>query len=128
MAGLPFLGLVVAIILVLLTVYLFLQHTFGFRVFLLLEAALAIFITVIVFPQLIDFLMGFLKVGVRGLFVLTVGVLGAYLLIYGLYVAQTRQERMIIRLIQEVALLRYQVEHGDAGREDNETILKEASS
>ena len=85
---------------------------------------MVIFITVVVFPQLIDFLMGFLKVGVRALFVLTVGVLGAYLLIYGLYVAQIRQEKMMIKLIQEVALLRYQIEHRGAGRKDNEPDVR----
>jgi hypothetical protein len=128
MAGLPFLGLVVAITLALVTAYMFLRRTFSFRVFLLLEAILAIFITAVVFPQSIDFLMGFFRVGVRSLFILTVGVLGAYLLIYGLYVAQTRQEKMMIKLIQEVALLRYQIEHRGEGRENNEPMPKETSS
>jgi hypothetical protein len=117
MAGLPLIGLVVAIILVLLTAYLFLRHTFSFRVLLLLEAVLTVFITVVVFPQSIDYLMAFFQVGVRGLFVLTVGVLGAYLLIYGLYIMHTKQERMIVKLIQEIALLRYQIECQGSERE-----------
>lgn len=125
--GLPFLGLVVGVSLALLTAYLFWRRTFSFRVFLLLEVALAIFVAAIFFPQLTDFLMSRLRVGVRGLFVLTVGVLGTYLLLYGLYIAHIRQEKMIIKLIQEVALLRYQIEYGGAGHENDEPVLKETS-
>lgn len=128
MAGLPFLGLVTAVVLILLTIYLFLKGTVGFRTFLLLEAVLALFILAIVFPQSIDFLMSLLDVGVRGLFVLTVGVLGAYLLLYGLYTAQARQEKMLIESIQEISLLRYRIEFGDAMDENNVHAPREAPS
>jgi len=112
LTGLPLLGLVGAVAIALLTLYLFLRRIITPRLFLLLEAAAVVGILAAVFPQSIDFVMDFLQIDVRGLFVLAVGLLGGYFLLYVLYVTYARQERKIVRLFQEVALLRYQVEHG----------------
>ena len=110
-SGLALLAVLMALGLALVTGYLLWKRTISLRVFLVLETILALACLVILTPGLVPSLMALLRVEVRGLFLLTCGVLGAYLFVYAIYVRQTRQRQAILRLIQEVALLRGKLEN-----------------
>lgn len=120
--GLFFIGLILSVILTILTFLAFWKGRLGIRSFvlwILLSLGLAVFS---LFPDLIDLLARLLSVQVRGLFVLTTGLLIAYALIYASYVSQRTIEKTVQRLNQEISLLHYRLEynidegtHGDSG-------------
>lgn len=109
--GLFFVGFVLSIALVIFTLFAFLKGRLGIRSFVfwvLLSLGLAV---LSLFPEFIDWFALLISVRVRGLFVLTIGLLVAYILIYASYLSQRAMERTVQRLSQEVSLLRYRLEY-----------------
>lgn len=86
----------------------------GFVLWFFWSASLAIFSF---FPGLIDFVAHLLSVQVRGLFVMTIGLVGAYILVYSLYISQRSTERTVQRFCQEISLLRYKLEYNLSERD-----------
>jgi hypothetical protein len=105
-------GFVVALGVAGLTLFLFLRERVTVRQLVFWETVSLGVAVLAAFPGLIEWLAGLIGVTQRGIFVLTMGVLGAYALVYYLSVYQRRNEKEIRRLNQEMALLRYQMEYG----------------
>jgi len=109
--GLFAVGFVASLMLGGLTLYLFLSRRISIRQFVFWEGLLLGLLILAVFPGLIDWLASLINVGVRGLFVLAMGLLGVYIIVYNLSVRQHKHEKQVQHLSQEVALLRYQLEY-----------------
>lgn len=110
--GLFAIGFVASLVLGAGTMYLFLSKQIGIRQLIYWEGLSVGLLILSVFPGITDWLASLMGVGVRGLFVLTLGLLGAYTLSYNLLFRQYRIEKRIWELSQEIALLRYELEYG----------------
>lgn len=106
-------GAALAAILVLFSAIAFKRGRLGVRAFVAWTLLSLVILAFSLSPGLVDWLARLLTVEARGLLVLTVAVTIAYLLIWGSYLAQRRTERTCQRLAQEIALLRYELEHSD---------------
>jgi hypothetical protein len=111
--GLFLIGFVLAIVLAIFTLVAFLKGRLGIRSFALWILLSLVLAGLSLFPQLIDWLAFLISVRVRGLFVLTIGLLVAYILVYASYLSQRTTEKTVQRLSQEVSLLRYRLEYND---------------
>jgi hypothetical protein len=118
--GLFVVGFVAALVLAGLTLYLFLSERMTVRQFAFWEAVSVAIVVFTIFPGVLEWTAGLVGVTQRGIFVVTMGVLGAYVLIYSLTVYQRKTEKEIRKLNQEIALLRYQVEYGSDSDDDRE--------
>jgi len=110
--GLFLAGFVLSIILAIFASLAFLRERLGVRSFvfwMLFSVGLAV---LSLSPGLVDYLARFVSVQARGLFVLTVGLLLTYVLIFASNASQRNTERIVERLSQEVSLLRYRLEYG----------------
>ncbi len=116
--GLFVLGFFVALILSGVTLYLFIAERMTVRQFAFWELISVGIIIFTVFPGVLEWVASLVGVTQRGIFVLTMGILGAYVLLYSLTVFQRKSEREIRRLNQEIALLRYEVEYGEPEESD----------
>jgi hypothetical protein len=111
--GLFLIGFVLAIVLAIFTLVAFLRGRLGIRSFVFWILLSLVLASLSLFPQLIDWLAFLISVRVRGLFVLTIGLLVAYILVYASYLSQRTTEKTVQRLSQEVSLLRYRLEYND---------------
>jgi hypothetical protein len=111
--GLFLIGFVLAIVLAIFTLVAFLRGRLGIRSFVFWILLSLVLAGLSLFPQLIDWLAFLISVRVRGLFVLTIGLLVAYILVYASYLSQRTTEKTVQRLSQEVSLLRYRLEYND---------------
>jgi hypothetical protein len=116
--GLFLVGFVLSVLLATFALLAFLKERLGIRSFvfwMLLSLGLAV---LSLFPGLVDSLARLFSVRARGLFVLTVGLLLAYVLIFTSYASQRSTEKTVQRLSQEVSLLRYRLEYGTGEEAD----------
>ena len=117
--GLFAVGFITAVAFALLTLYLFIKERMTIQQFLLWECVSVIVLISSLFPRVLEWTAGLIGITQRGIFVLAIGILGAYILIYTLGVYQRRNDQMIRRLNQEIALLRYQIEHSSLKEDEN---------
>ena len=117
--GLFAVGFITAVVFALLTLYLFIKERMTVQQFLLWECVSVIVLISSLFPRVLEWAAGLIGITQRGIFVLAIGILGAYILIYTLGVYQRRNDQMVRRLNQEIALLRYQIEHSSLKEDEN---------
>ena len=113
--GLFIVGFVTALALGAVTVLLFSMGRIGVRQFVFWESMLTGLLIFALAPGAIDFLAGLIGVEARGLFVLAMGLLVVYMVVYSLTVQQRDTDRQVRVLAQELALLRFQQEYYSKG-------------
>lgn len=106
------LGFGLAVVLLIATVWAAYRGRLAIRGFLFWIFAALVLGTLSLFPGIIDWLMVMISINVRGIFVLGVGLLLAYLFIYMNFLAQRGTEKAIRQISQELSLLRYRLEYG----------------
>lgn len=109
--GLFLVGFVVAFVFATLIFYLFATERVTVKQLLFWEFMAAALLAASIFPPLTDWAAGLLGISARGIFVLSMGVLGAYVFTFSLSLSQRNNDRRIRSLVQEIALLRYQLEY-----------------
>jgi hypothetical protein len=110
--GLFIVGFVVAFAFAGLIFFLFASERVTIKQFIFWELVALGLLVASVFPALTDWAAGLLGITARGIFVLSLAVLGAYVFTFSLSISQRINDKTIRLLIQEIALLRYQLEYG----------------
>ncbi len=116
-SSIAFYILIAVIVFAIFTVAMYMRYNLSTAAFITIESFLAVFILALLVPSYIDLALEFLGVSARGVFILTLGVLGSFSLIYRLALENTRQNRQINSLIQEISILQYRL---DRVAQDNE--------
>jgi hypothetical protein len=91
-----------------LTLKLFIQDRVPVRAFIFWELVGGVLALFALFPGWLDWLMSLVGVQHRAYFMLTVGLLGLYVVVYSVFMTQRKIEKDLMRFAQTFALSQFQ--------------------